>query len=126
MGTGQLRVATDKFFGHIVAQGASYTGYLQTMCEAVVNEDASREREYLCFVLQSAEWCREYQTVVIALKFSAIVLVGGVVLLHAQSFVRNELLPVHGCKSNLKKADHRVHFRKICGRLGKNVYFCAE
>lgn len=58
------------------------------------------------FVLQTAEWSREYQAVIVALKFRAVVVAEAVSLLLPEPFVRYELFPVHHATKvliNLKK-----------------------
>jgi hypothetical protein len=64
--------------------------------QAVVDEDAAWEREYLSLVLQTTEWSREDESVVIALEFRAVVLALDVKMLLAETYVGNELMPVHG------------------------------
>ena len=89
----------DQSLRHVVAQRHAHRCHLQRVSQSVVHEDAARQREYLCLVLQSAKGCREYQSVVVALEFRAVVVTLAVLRLLAQSFVRYELFPVHhGCK----------------------------
>ena len=53
----QLRPLPDDVSGNVVANLHAHTRHLQTVGEAVVNEDAARQRENLRLVLQAAE-CR--------------------------------------------------------------------
>lgn len=65
------------------------------MCQPVVYENAARQREHLRFVLQPAEWGREYQPVVVTFEFGAVVVTKAVPLLLPEPFVRYQLFPVH-------------------------------
>lgn len=58
-------------------------------------EDASREREYLCFILKTAERGGEDQTVVIALELRTVVMAWAMTVLLSETFVADELFPVH-------------------------------
>ena len=58
-------------------------------------EDASRQREHLRLVLQSAERCRKDQSVVVALKLRTVVMAFTMTVLLSESFVTDELFPVH-------------------------------
>ena len=58
-------------------------------------EDTSRQREYLRLVLQSAERCRKDQSVVVALKLRTVVMTLAMTVLLSESFVTDELFPVH-------------------------------
>ena len=81
---------------YVVAQTASHAAHLQTMRQAVVHKDILRQGEDLRFVLQSAKWCREDQTIVVSVKLRA--------HLHAprelrsscsKASVRDQLIPIH-------------------------------
>ena len=52
---GALGESPHDLLGHIVAKGHAHAGDLEGVGEAVVYEDASREGEHLCLVLQPAE-----------------------------------------------------------------------
>ena len=45
------------------------TRHFQAMCQPVVHENTARQREHLRLVLKPPEGAREYQPVVVALKF---------------------------------------------------------
>ena len=53
---------------YVVAERHAHARHFEAVGQAVVHEDASRQREHLGLVLQPAERCREYQAVVVALK----------------------------------------------------------
>ncbi|CUO95167.1 Uncharacterised protein [Segatella copri] len=53
----QFRPLLDDTSGNVVTYRHAHTRHLQTVGEAVVNEDAARQRENLRLVLQAAE-CR--------------------------------------------------------------------
>lgn len=69
----QLRMSLQQQPRDIVAQRAAYTRYFQTVSEPVVDKNAAWKREDLRLVLQSPEWCRENQAIVIPLKFRTII-----------------------------------------------------
>jgi hypothetical protein len=50
-------------------------------------EYASWQREHLCFVLQSAEWGREDEPVIVAFKLGAVVVTFRMAVLLPQPFV---------------------------------------
>ena len=81
---------------YVVAQRTPYAGHFEGVCQAVVDEDAAWERKDLSLVLQTTEWSREDESVVIALEFRAVVLALDVKMLLAETYVGNELMPVHG------------------------------
>ena len=58
---------------NIVSEGHTDACHLEGVREAVVYEYASRQREYLCLVLHTTEWSREYQSVVVALELRTVV-----------------------------------------------------
>jgi hypothetical protein len=68
--------------------------------QAVVDEDAAWEWKDLSLVLQTTEWSREDEPVVIALEFRAVVLALDVKMLLSEAYVGNELMPVHGGMMN--------------------------
>ena len=84
-----------QFAGGIVAQRTANARHLQTMRKAVVNKNASGQREHLGLVLQAAEGRRENQAVVIALKFGAMFFHIMMLNLSAGALRRNEAQPVH-------------------------------
>ena len=71
----------------IVTERHAHTGHLQRVCEPVVHEDAARQGEYLCLVLQSAERSRENQTVVVAFELRPVVMSLGMPILLPESLV---------------------------------------
>ena len=95
----------------IVTERHAHTGHLQRVCEPVVHEDAARQGEYLCLVLQSAERSREDKPVVIALKLRAIVVAIGMPVLLTETFVGNKLLPIHRRKVTKKFRVERWELR---------------
>jgi hypothetical protein len=60
-----------------------------------MNKYGTRQREYLCLVLQSAEGCRKYQTVVVAFELRPIVITLWVAMLLSEALIRYQLLPIH-------------------------------
>ena len=66
-------MSLQKGAAHVVAKGASHTAHLQRVSQAVMDENASRQREHLCLVLQTAKRCREYQAVIVALEFRTVI-----------------------------------------------------
>ena len=69
----QVWLFLDDPSGYVVTYRHANTRHLQTVGEAVVDEDAARQREDLRLVLQPAECRREDETVVIALEFRAVI-----------------------------------------------------
>jgi hypothetical protein len=65
------------------------------MGKTVMHKNAARQREHLGLVLQPAEGCRENETVIIPEKSRAVILMGGLNTLHAQTLCRNKSLPIH-------------------------------
>ena len=80
---------------HIVAKRHTHTCHLKRVGEAVVYKYAARQGKHLCLVLHTTEWSREYESVVVALEFGAVVMAFGMALFLSQSLVGYELLPVH-------------------------------
>ena len=80
---------------HVVTQRPSHAGHFERVRQSVVHEDAAGEGKHLSLVLESAEGSREDETVVVALKFCAVVLALNVQMFLSEAFVGNELLPVH-------------------------------
>ena len=72
-GAGEFGIATDDILGNIVSEGHTDACHLEGVREAVVYEYASRQREYLCLVLHTTEWSREYQSVVVALELRTVI-----------------------------------------------------
>ena len=110
---GALGESPHDLLGHIVAKGHAHAGDLEGVGEAVVYEDASREGEHLCLVLQPAEGGWEDETVVVALELRTIVVTFGMTVLLAESFVGYQLLPIHhnGCKDTKIKRISRIILR---------------
>jgi hypothetical protein len=52
-----------------------------------MNKYGTRQREYLCLVLQSAEGCRKYQTVVVAFELCTVVMTLGMAMFLPQALV---------------------------------------
>ena len=88
-------VALGEYPGYIIAQRHAHTGYLQRVGEAVVDEDAAREGEHLCLVLQTTERSGENQTVVVAFKLRTIVVALGVAVFLPKALIGYQLLPIH-------------------------------
>ena len=91
----QFRLLSYYRRSHVVAQRHSHARHLQTVCETVVNEDASRQREHLSLVLHAAEGSRENQTVVVALELAAVVMALYVAVFLSEALVRNQFFPIH-------------------------------
>ena len=90
----KLRVMAEDEAAHVVAQTTAHAAHLQAVCEPVVYEDASRQREHLRLVLQAAERSGEDEAVVIALELGAVIALRLSVLL-SKAFARQELFPLH-------------------------------
>ena len=88
---GEFGMAVAEDAPHVVAERHAHAGHLQGMGEAVVNEDAARQGEHLCLVLQPAEGSREDEAVVVALELRSVVVALGVAILLPESLVGNEL-----------------------------------
>lgn len=97
---GQLGPCLHNAVSHVVAERHAHACHLQTVSEAVMYENAARQREHLSLVLHAAERRREYQPVVVALKLRAVVVPYGVARLLSESFVRYKLFPVHHLSAN--------------------------
>ena len=95
VGALQVGTALKDGFGYIVAQRTAHTGYLQTMCQPVVDKYASGQGEHLRFVLQSPERGGEDKAVVIPLKFGTVLVAFFVKFFQAESLGRYEGIPVH-------------------------------
>ncbi len=66
------------------------------MSQAVVHEDASRQRKHLSLVLQAPERRREHKAVVVAPEVGAgEVFLGVVIVLEPETFVVDKLVPLH-------------------------------
>ena len=103
---GKFRVSLCKYMTYVIAQRHSHRCYFKRVGEPVVDEYASRQRKHLCLVLQPAERSREYQAVVVALEFCAVIISGGMSLFLSQPFVGYQFFPVHHATKvliNLKK-----------------------
>ena len=83
-------------FGNLVGKRLAHATHLKAVGETVVHKDAAWQRKHLRFVLQAAEWRREHQAVVVALKVAAHACLAVVFLLQSQSLVAYQLIPVHG------------------------------
>ena len=78
----------------VVAEAAAHAAYFEAVGEPVVHEDAARQGEDLCLVLQAAERCGEDEAVVVALKLSAVV-ASRLHIFLSQAFAGEELFPTH-------------------------------
>ena len=90
----ELRVTLQDKAADVVAEAASHAANLEAVRQAVVHEDAARQRKHLRLVLQASEGSREDKAVVVALKLSAVV----ATLLHVfltKAFAGEQLLPLH-------------------------------
>ena len=91
------------------------------MRQPVVHENTARQREHLRLVLQPAERSREDETVIVPLEFRTVLLALCVQGLQTETFVGDELFPVHiikfGAKIDLKidkdadSSDEMSYFR---------------
>ena len=81
--------------GDIVGHRLAHAGNFHAVREPVVDEYAARQGEDLGLVLQPAERCRKYQTVVVAFELRAVVVPLNVSLFLTEPFVGYELFPVH-------------------------------
>lgn len=94
----QFGVLAYELGGYIVAQRHAHTGYLEGMSQTVMNEDATREGEHLCLVLQATERGRENETIVVAFELRTVIVTLGVAILLPQSLIGYQLLPIHHTK----------------------------
>ena len=83
----QVWLLLDDTSGYVVTYRHAHTSHFQTVGEAVVYEDAARQREHLRLVLQSAECRREDETVVIALEFRAVIMALSMLVLLSETLV---------------------------------------
>jgi len=89
-----------QFFRDNIAYGAAHARDFKAVCETVMNKYVSRQGKYLCLVLQSSEWSREDKPVIIALKFSAVMLFVIVIMLKSKTFRGEQIFPIHhNCKN---------------------------
>ena len=65
------------------------------MCQSVVDEYTTGKREYLGFVLQTAEGSREDKAVIVTLEFRAVFMAFLVKLFQSEAFGRYERIPIH-------------------------------
>ena len=79
----------------LVGKRASYTGYFDAVGQSVVYKYASRQGEYLSFVLQPPERRGEYQSVVVACKIRALSFAVVAVLLKPETGVAYKSVPFH-------------------------------
>jgi hypothetical protein len=70
----QFRMTLQQQTAYIITQRPAHAAHLQGMSQPVVDEYTARQGEYLSLVLQAAERSRKNQTVIVALKLSAVVL----------------------------------------------------
>ena len=80
-------------------QGAAHARNFEGVRETVVDKNATREGKHLRLVLHAPKGRGKDEPVVVALEFCA--LFGGmfVAIFFAQAAGRDELVPIHGCKS---------------------------
>ena len=79
-----------------IAQATPYTANLKTMGQAVMDKDITRKRENLRLILQSSEWRRKDQSIIISLKLTTrIITAPTLARLCSYSSIGEELLPVH-------------------------------
>ena len=74
MRVGKVRMPFKQQPAHVIAQAASYTAYLKAVCQPVMDEDATWQREDLRLVLQAAERSREDEPVVVSLELRPVIL----------------------------------------------------
>ena len=99
------------------------------MGQPVMYENASRQRENLCLVLQPPERGGKDEAVIIALEFRTVVFFHLMILFQSQALVGYQLLPVHVCffrfvTKVIKKVDILSFYFKINGDVRRNGYFC--
>lgn len=96
------------------------------MGEAIVYEDAPREREHLGLVLQPSERRGENEAVEVALEVAADPLLRVVVVFETKSFVAHQLRPRHPCCC----VGMCIHFAKLTNIIGKwkngSIILCEE
>ena len=80
---------------HLMAQRSPHRRHLKRVCKTVVNEDATRQREHLRLILQTAEWGREDKTVIISLKVGASMMTIVMISLHAEALIADKFAPIH-------------------------------
>jgi hypothetical protein len=65
------------------------------MGQSVVHKHTAWQREHLSLILQSAKCWRKYQSVIIALKFCATIVIALIVILHTKSLGGYQFIPFH-------------------------------
>lgn len=88
-------VAWDEQARNVSSQGASYAGNFEGMGETIVHKDTAGEGKNLRFVLQPAEGRGEDESVVVALKLSALFVGRTLGVLLSPTRRGDELIPFH-------------------------------
>ena len=94
-GVSQFRVGGSELPGNIVAQRHPHARHLKAVCQAVVHENATWQREDLRLVLKTTKGGGENQTVAVALEFRAVVMALNVPVFLPQALVGYQLVPIH-------------------------------
>jgi hypothetical protein len=90
----QFGMALQEQTAYVITQATSHTAHLQTVCQTVMNKDTARKGKYLRLILQTPEWGRENQAVIITLKFRSVIPTVRHTLL-PQPFIGKQPIPVH-------------------------------
>ena len=84
----QMAVFVVQQTGNVHRYRPPYTRHFEAVGQTIMHKHTARQREYLCLVLQTSKWRRKNQTVVVPLKFGAVVVALVVVLLHTETLSR--------------------------------------
>ena len=91
----KLRMSFHQGSWHIITQRPSHARHFERVGQPVMNKDTSRQWEHLGLILHPSEWCREYQSVIVALELWTVVMSFRMNNLLSESFVGYQFLPVH-------------------------------
>ena len=81
--------------GGLGGERAAHTGHFDRMRQSVVHEDAARKRKHLRLVLQTPEWRRKHQPVIVALEVAAHSAARIVIVFKPEALVAYQAVPVH-------------------------------
>jgi hypothetical protein len=81
------------------------------MRQSVMHKNASRQREYLRFVLHPAEWRREDKPVVVTFELRPVIVPFGMPVFLSKPFIRYQLFPIHiVCKGSANEWKNKIYF----------------
>ena len=85
----------------------------QAVCQSVVDKYTTGKREYLGFVLQTAEGGREDKAVIVTLEFRAVFMAFLVKLFQSEAFGRYERIPPFFLKEKERSEEHTSRKRNV-------------